>query len=246
MPDANVRANGTTVRHLRQERGWTQEQLARKVGCVKKTIENAEAGKPLLFRTLHEIARAFGVAPHCLEDSQAPVSLPGKQSSTSIPSARHAPSDSSDPPRQSAPTEPVQRHAILFAHELAALKATLSLAYRCRNAARCLAESAEGIVRTAGQQRLRQLRDLHADLEDLLYEERALLPTDVFDVGHRLKHELLEFFTRIVEYGGFHTKTQYDAADEVLKLINTIYQRLDEQYLQMVKLVRAQITNDIE
>jgi diguanylate cyclase (GGDEF)-like protein len=58
-----VQPNGNRVRELRQERGWTQEDLAHRAGCAKRTIENIEAGRRVLPRSLGEVAEALGVQP---------------------------------------------------------------------------------------------------------------------------------------------------------------------------------------
>jgi diguanylate cyclase (GGDEF)-like protein len=58
-----VRPDGARVRDLRQERGWTQEELARRVGYSKRTIENIEAGRRTRPRTLAEVAQVLRVEP---------------------------------------------------------------------------------------------------------------------------------------------------------------------------------------
>ncbi len=60
MREGTVRAIGGYVKRLRAERGWSQEELAAKAGCSKKTVENVEAGRPVFARSLAEIAGAFG------------------------------------------------------------------------------------------------------------------------------------------------------------------------------------------
>lgn len=60
MRDGTVIPNGREAKRLRIERGLSQEELAEKVGCAKRTIENVEAGKPVYPRTLAEVAEALG------------------------------------------------------------------------------------------------------------------------------------------------------------------------------------------
>jgi transcriptional regulator with XRE-family HTH domain len=66
MSEEILRADGKLVRHLRWNHGWTQEDLAMKVGCAKRTIENLESGKPISVKTLRDVAQALRVAPETL------------------------------------------------------------------------------------------------------------------------------------------------------------------------------------
>jgi transcriptional regulator with XRE-family HTH domain len=59
MRVGTIYVDGKKVRQLRSRKGWTQEDLARHTGCSKKTIENAEAGRPVLLYTVSCLAQAF-------------------------------------------------------------------------------------------------------------------------------------------------------------------------------------------
>jgi transcriptional regulator with XRE-family HTH domain len=61
MRVGTVNVDGKKIRHLRKFQGWTQDDLARKTGCSKKTIENVEAGKRALLYTLNCLAQVFRV-----------------------------------------------------------------------------------------------------------------------------------------------------------------------------------------
>ena len=61
MPEDNPRASGKAVKHLRQNLGWTQEDLANRVGCVKRTIENVESEKRISWKILSQVAEALDV-----------------------------------------------------------------------------------------------------------------------------------------------------------------------------------------
>lgn len=67
MREGTVEPNGKQIESLRTERGWSQEELATKADCSKRTIENIEAGKPVYRKTLAAIAAAFG-APVQVKD----------------------------------------------------------------------------------------------------------------------------------------------------------------------------------
>ncbi len=60
MREGTVEPNGRKVERLRTERGWSQEKLATKAPCSKRTIENIENGLPVYRKTLAKIAAAFG------------------------------------------------------------------------------------------------------------------------------------------------------------------------------------------
>jgi transcriptional regulator with XRE-family HTH domain len=63
MREATVQPDGQKIRVLRISRELTQEELARKVGCSKRTVENAEAGRRVKRSNLDDIAEALGCVP---------------------------------------------------------------------------------------------------------------------------------------------------------------------------------------
>ena len=56
------RWSGATVKRLRNKRGWTQEELATRLGCARNTIARIETGtrRPSL-PLLERLARALKV-----------------------------------------------------------------------------------------------------------------------------------------------------------------------------------------
>ena len=56
------RWSGATVKRLRNTRGWTQEELATRLGCARNTIARIETGnrRPSL-TLLEQLARALKV-----------------------------------------------------------------------------------------------------------------------------------------------------------------------------------------
>ena len=66
MSTRGVPVNGDVIRRLREEKGWTQEQLAAKTELSKKTIENAESGQRTTTVTLGTIAQGLGTDPRSL------------------------------------------------------------------------------------------------------------------------------------------------------------------------------------
>jgi len=65
MHSAQPRTFGALVRHLRDERGWTQEQLARVAGITVTSVSNLERGATVLpnAETVERLAAAFGLDP---------------------------------------------------------------------------------------------------------------------------------------------------------------------------------------
>ena len=55
---------GSTISHVRQERRFTQEKLAKAVNLDRTSISNIEQGRQkMLLHSLYEIANALGVEP---------------------------------------------------------------------------------------------------------------------------------------------------------------------------------------
>ncbi len=85
MREGTVTPNGNEVERLRTERGWSQEEMAKKADCSKRTIENIEGGRPVYRKTLAAIAAAFGPpvqVKDLLGGSDEGVGLPGASTSS--------------------------------------------------------------------------------------------------------------------------------------------------------------------
>src|SRR5262245_33901665 len=74
-----VRPNATVIKTLRTKKGWSQEQLADKAGCGKRTVESLESGKCCYLFTLTNIADALAVAVPTLLPETAPAKPVGKR-----------------------------------------------------------------------------------------------------------------------------------------------------------------------
>ncbi len=61
MRVGTVFVDGKKIRQLRSRMGMTQEDLARKTGCSKRTIENVEAGRPVLLYTVSCVAQVLHI-----------------------------------------------------------------------------------------------------------------------------------------------------------------------------------------
>lgn len=90
----NLSPDGTKIKALRIQRGWTQEQLAEIAGISTRTVQRAERANAAAFDTLRAIAGAFETDFDCLLRSEAsgspepepqaipPISLPGIDSAS--------------------------------------------------------------------------------------------------------------------------------------------------------------------
>ena len=70
---------GNNIQRLRNNNGWTQDQLARKMNCSKQTISNYETGRrePDL-STINELAKVLNVSPsEIISDERQPTILAG-------------------------------------------------------------------------------------------------------------------------------------------------------------------------
>ena len=91
MSNRSRQVDGSKISALRVRDAWTQEEFAKRVGCAKRTIENAEAGRPLLMETIGRIAEVFHVEPATLLLSADPIpATPGASRATDLiaPAAR--------------------------------------------------------------------------------------------------------------------------------------------------------------
>jgi transcriptional regulator with XRE-family HTH domain len=83
MLEPSFVCNGSKLKALRNAKRWSQECLADKANCSKRTVENAEAGKRITESRLKRIAEALGVplaelvasVPEVQLDSLVPGSL---------------------------------------------------------------------------------------------------------------------------------------------------------------------------
>ena len=59
MNRRTVKSNGLSIRNLRNQRGWTQRDLARRAGYTERLIRKAESGGALDIQTAMDIAEAL-------------------------------------------------------------------------------------------------------------------------------------------------------------------------------------------
>jgi transcriptional regulator with XRE-family HTH domain len=62
--EACYRLIGAKVEHIRSALGWTQEELAEKIGLKRTSIANIEAGRQrVLLHDIEKFAMAFNTTP---------------------------------------------------------------------------------------------------------------------------------------------------------------------------------------
>jgi transcriptional regulator with XRE-family HTH domain len=71
-PDQVVRDVGGKIREIRVARGFTQEQVADRLGMTVRAYQSVENGRNLTIRSLARIANVLGVPPADLFTAPAP------------------------------------------------------------------------------------------------------------------------------------------------------------------------------
>ena len=131
-------------------------------------------------------------------------------------------------------TETVRRQAALYDQQFGALKTILALIYRARNAAREIYQSDGRADRDAYQ----RLQAYHTSMQEILFEQRAILPKDVFLTAHDSKHHLIGLLSAIERFRRpGRSEPRPDHNDEVRK----IYELLDAGYQRLVSAVQSHI-----
>jgi hypothetical protein len=140
-----------------------------------------------------------------------------------------------DPPQQPQPLPEFRR--VVIEQQIAAAKRGVSLVGQARNQARDIAKSFSadapiipGSVDT--------LRGLHLAIEKLLYDERALIPEEVFACLHFSKHAYLAFLRQVDKDAQDSAKPATGDEQATASSIQMAFQELDAKYAELLKLVR--------
>jgi hypothetical protein len=117
--------------------------------------------------------------------------------------------------------EAIRRQAAIFDQQLSVLKSCAAAVYRARNAARDLRDSA--LSGTQTQLDADTLQHHHDALQELLFQERAILPQTIFTMLHTQGHYLEKLQSAIRNSGAsdFHQKIESAYFD-----IDRTYERL--------------------
>ena len=77
-----MKIDGNLVKHLREERAWSQEHLASVAGLSTRTVQRLEADGNASIESRMAIAAVFGVEPAKLMQGQGPAGVDTLQGST--------------------------------------------------------------------------------------------------------------------------------------------------------------------
>ena len=105
--------------------------------------------------------------------------------------------------------ESQRRQAELFDKRFDSLKTAVSLVYRARNAARELSEDASLAFDSRNQNdrnRLNSIRAYHEAIEELLFEERSIMPVATFQILHDHKRTIFAFLRSIERLADLNRK----------------------------------------
>jgi|GEM_PF-6478260 len=76
MKNRTVTPDGQAIQRLRIEKGWRHQDLARKVGCSLRTVENLERGENAYLFTMKSLADALGAEVTTLLKGATPPPQP--------------------------------------------------------------------------------------------------------------------------------------------------------------------------
>ena len=133
-------------------------------------------------------------------------------------------------------------YGLIARDQVEALKGAVSYVYRARTLARDLDQ--EPLRKGEGTDDLRELRDVLADLIDLLYRERAILPGTVFRIIHTLKYTLVEFIAAIDVLRRSGLAGGESVPEACSAAIRTHYQKRDEYYGRSLQIIQQRLDVD--
>lgn len=135
--------------------------------------------------------------------------------------------------------EIANKQAAIYDEQVETLKMALSLVYRARNAARHVKDKPDDIDRKESREKLHSLRSYHCAMEELLFEQRAILPQHIFVQLHDLKNEVAGFVNCVESYRHKRRRQQGNEELRVTKDILSFYERLDSSYQRLVRSVQT-------
>ncbi|WP_286765251.1 MULTISPECIES: hypothetical protein [Rhodopirellula] len=132
--------------------------------------------------------------------------------------------------------EESRRTALSYDELGSTLKVCLSLLYRARNLARELFNNPDDLTARRGRQKLEILNTYTESIEDLMFENRALIPDNLFKMLHGAKGALSGFAHGIDELRKLRHRGEDDKfKDHVGVDLAQFYQFVDDAYNELTK-----------
>lgn len=144
--------------------------------------------------------------------------------------------------------EELRRQSKLFDERFGALKTCVALVYKARNAARYMRDNPDRVPPLLERQGgweydpIRAIKSFHAAIEELLFEDRAVLPKEIFAVAHEFKHLILRYTSAWMHRPGDRYP---EMTEDVKKEVDVLFARMDELYSTLVQLSEKFIESEI-
>lgn len=145
--------------------------------------------------------------------------------------------------------EEVRRAACVFDQQFSAYRTVLSLVYRLRNTLRefrTIVETSEGGDQgtlSATAKTYHEAKTYHDSISNLLFDQRAILPPDIFKPSHNIKQEFqgIQSAWNIISRYGRQTSITPGKFEAERQHIIRSCERVDELYQQLVVSVQHAI-----
>lgn len=143
-------------------------------------------------------------------------------------------------------TEMSRRRAAVYDQLFDVLRTAASLVYRARNFARDINAHPEQIDRKQPRERLEGLKAYQTAIEELLYEQRALLPDSLFRNLHDMKGYLKGFIVRVEMYRRYKNSEGERSTKlrDIQREMTTFFQHLDTQYAVLAEIIQRHLSSD--
>lgn len=142
--------------------------------------------------------------------------------------------------QEGAPKSGGVRHGtILLEQQFRVLKQAASLVYRARNGARTLNEALRTCSGSVSRNEIQQLREQHAEIKEMLFEEVAILPPAIFSILHSQGYALQNYCVGLERI--LHQKGKVRATIDRLNSLEDGFLLLDEGYHQLTEAIRAEL-----
>ena len=127
----------------------------------------------------------------------------------------------------------------LLEQQFGVLKQAASLVYRARNGVRALNEAIRAGSASVSNSEIKQLREHHAQIKELLFEEVAILPSGIFRILHGQGHTLQNYCFQVEDV--LRQKWKRPSTVDSLKSLEEGFLLVDEGYHQLTEAIRTEL-----